>query len=113
MIRLKKGVNLSGLTTQALLAIRVAEAVYEKYDRVLWITSVNDGRHSKTSLHHSGNAFDCRTWNLESREQAEQVRDEIKEALGIDFDVVYEHDHRNLGSGNNSHLHIEYQPRQK
>ena len=113
MIRLKKGINLSGMTTQTLFAMGVAEAVYESHDKTLWITSVNDGKHSKTSLHHSGNAFDCRTWNLETKEQAKQVRDEIKEALGVDFDVIYEHDHRNDSRTNNSHLHIEYQPRQK
>ena len=112
MIRLKKGVNLSGLTTQALLAIRVAEAVYENHERVLWITSVNDGKHSLTSLHYSGNAFDCRTWHLESKGHAIEVAAEIREVLGEDFDVIYEHDGRGK-EGNNSHIHIEYQPRRK
>jgi len=110
MIRLKEGVSLAGLTTQALLGIKVAEAVYEKYDRVLWITSVNDGKHDETSLHHSGNAFDCRVWHLESWEQVKQIGDEIKAALGSDYDVVLEG--RTLDN-ENAHIHVEYQPRQR
>ena len=113
MIRLKTGVSLSGLSVQALLAMRIAEGVYEQHERTLWITSVNDSKHSQTSLHYSGNAFDVRTWNLEDVDEAKMVHCEIKEALGIDFDVIYEHDHRNKESGNNSHIHIEYQPRRK
>lgn len=110
MIRLKKRINLSGLTVQAFLAMRVAESIFEKHERVLWITSVNDGRHSIKSLHHSGNAFDCRAWNLRDEEHAEQVSKEIKEALGKDFDVVYEKYPKNP---ENNHIHIEYQPRQR
>lgn len=94
-------ISLAGLTTQALFAMNVANEIYKKHGLEFVITSVNDGKHSDTSLHHSGNAFDCRRYDDD--QYMLQLRDEIKEALRIDFDVILE--------GN--HLHIEYQPRQK
>ena len=100
MIRLKDDtVVLTGLRPEMLFAIRVAEAVYDPVDLV--ITSVNDGRHSATSLHYAGCAVDIRTRNLPSEIAAVDVAAQIKDALNIDFDVLFEGDH----------IHIEWQPR--
>lgn len=103
MIKLKKGISLLGLTTQALLAITIVESVYKKHGNDLTITSVSDGKHSSTySLHYSGNAFDCRIWGISS-EDLIKIRDEIKSALGDDFVVLIEE----------THIHVAYKPKYK
>jgi len=56
-------INLVGLQVQTLFAMGVMDSVYNEVvpGKELVITSVNDATHSVTSLHYSGNAFDCRT----------------------------------------------------
>ena len=76
---------------------------YHQYETNLVVTSCNDGHHSLTSLHYSGNAVDLRTRNLPDNITGHIVRDEIKKNLNIDYDVVLESDH----------IHLEYQPRRR
>lgn len=106
-MRIKKGVRLNDLSPQVVVAVQIAEYCYEKYahwngiieyDNELVVTSVNDSRHSLTSLHHIGHAVDLRTQNVTN---PEKVRREISDRLGLHFDVLLEVDH----------MHIEYQPR--
>lgn len=97
---LKSGVKIQGISTELLFALNVAGRVYESYGHEVTITSLLDGKHSKTSLHYSGNAADLRTRDLGTT-SASDVRNSIKERLGIDYDVILETDH----------IHVEYQPR--
>lgn len=100
-LSLKPGVKLAGLQPQILLAAVVASEVYSEHGvQLCVITSANDGNHSHTSLHYSGNAIDLRTRNLPPG-AAPEIAKIIKERLGRDFDVLFEGDH----------IHIEYQPR--
>ena len=104
MISLKNdSVEMSSVSPIILFAIMVARDVYYYYDTELVITSCNDGTHSLMSLHYSGNAIDIRIKNLPDNITGQMVRDEIKERLNMDFDVVLESDH----------IHIEYQPRRR
>lgn len=80
-------------------AIFQAERVYFKHDKRMVITSLNDGKHMQGSKHYEGKAMDLRIWGLESK--LEQVKKELQDALGKDFDVVLEGDH----------FHIEYDPK--
>ena len=100
-MRLKNNtVKLHGMRTELLFAIMVADEVYRVYGQELVITSANDSKHMATSLHYSGCAVDLRTHYFADNIRR-RVADEIKERLGIDFDVILEKDP----------LHIEYQPR--
>lgn len=76
-----------------------AERVYFKYDKRMVITSLNDGKHMNGSKHYVGQAMDLRIWGLEDK--LEVVKEELKQVLGRDFDVVLEGDH----------FHIEYDPK--
>jgi hypothetical protein len=96
-------VRLTGMRPELLFAMMVANEVYAGHNEILVITSVNDGRHSLTSLHYAGCAFDCRTRCFPSHEYATAVALEIKRRLGLDFDVLFEGDH----------IHVEYQPRRR
>ena len=101
MIKFKQGTKISGIRPELILAILVAEGVYHKYSTDLVITSVNDGKHSFTSLHYSGSAIDIRTRELPEADSIQAVGEEIRQGLSNEYDVVVESDH----------IHIEYQPK--
>lgn len=63
------------------------------------ITSALEGKHSPTSLHPKGLAYDFRTRHL-SEGSKKALVDWLKEYLGESFDVILEKDH----------LHVEYDP---
>jgi len=101
-MRLKEGVRVINMQPGLCLGLMMAESVYKDYGRLMTVTSLNDSNHSPTSLHYSGNAADLRTEVAGiDFETAEGMAAEIKERLGVDFDVVAESDH----------IHLEYQPR--
>lgn len=93
-------VKVKGMSPEILLAGMVADQVCIEHGEEAIITSAVDGKHSLTSLHYSGNAVDIRS-RFFSEEEATQVRNEIADRLGIDYDVILE----------TNHIHIEYQPR--
>lgn len=103
-MRLKDdSISLLGLSPQALFAMIVADQVAKEHGQELVITSCSeDIKHSLTSLHFSGNAFDMRI-RFWSKAEIIQIRNEIAARLGRHFDVVIEADH----------IHIEYQPKCK
>ena len=105
-MKLKPGVKLTDLQPQIVLAMMVTEEVFAEFGVPLVVTSCNDGKHSPTSWHYKGRAFDARTKYeaVDGKEQA--LRDAVKEALGADFDVVMEA----VGT-DNEHLHLEWDPR--
>jgi len=100
MIRLKPGVRVMAVRPEFLLAVRAAEAAVEARGLAFVITSVTEGRHSKTSLHDAGAAFDFRSSGM-TGDQVDDVAVELRSALGPDFDIVVEHDH----------FHVEFQPK--
>jgi hypothetical protein len=97
MMHLKPGVRAAGIRPEIVLALQVAEGVWAAQGQALVVTSLTEGRHSRTSLHYAGAAADLRIWDLD----AERARRELAEALGEDYDVVLERDH----------IHCEFQPK--
>ena len=93
-MKLKPGVNLSGVQWQMFYAAVVAEEIYKKFGAELVITSANDGKHGDKTLHHKGLALDLRTWNLNGR--AMEVTAELNKALGGYYQAVLEKDHIHL-----------------
>ena len=99
-MNLKPNVNLKNIHPKLVTALVVCEWIYKTYGIELTLTSVNDSKHGKNSLHPCGQAADLRTWNL-TTEQQREITKKIKEAVGSEFDVVLESDH----------IHIEYDPK--
>jgi hypothetical protein len=93
---LKPGVRVYGIRPEMVLALVAADRIWQRHGSELVVTSVMDGTHSRGSLHYAGCAVDLRTWHLDDIAAAAQ---ELREALGEDFDVVVEA----------SHVHLEYQ----
>ena len=99
-MNLKHNVIPNGIKPETLLAINICNEVYKTHGHSLTITSICDGKHSRTSLHYVGYAFDARTKTLTDDEKYAVVKD-LKERLTTDYDVVLESDH----------IHVEYQPK--
>ena len=99
-MKFKQGVNPFGIKSELLLALTVADSVWARNGQELVITSLNDGKHSQTSLHYAGCAADLRIWNFTDVDAVAEI---LREDLGRnpDFDVVVETDH----------IHLEYQPK--
>jgi len=100
-LRIKEDVQLLGIQPQVVLAIVTAQALWEKYGaQELTVTSVTEGRHSRTSLHYAGFAVDLRIHGIPVGYR-QALRDELAERLGPEFDVILEEDH----------IHVEWQPK--
>lgn len=95
-MRLKPGVKFDGVKWQTLRAMSEAERIMGAYGEST-VTSLLDGKHSPNSLHYQGLAVDLRTRHL-TQKQIIDVANDLKKALGNDYDVVIE----------KTHLHVEY-----
>lgn len=110
MLRVKdSSVKLTALCPQIVLALHIADSVWVNVGLAeqTVITSANDGRHSRTSLHYVGHAVDIRTKNV-NRLRLETCIHKLREALGADYDVVMED-----VNGPNEHCHVEWQPKRR
>ena len=113
-MRLKNDVRLTDVTPQVAIGLQVCDSIYDstaefctftgddKWDFTMVVTSINDGRHGKTSWHYRGRAWDLRVHNISN---PMEVYEAIKTDLGEDFDVLLE----GLGT-DNAHIHCEYDP---
>ena len=99
-MKLKEGVNPTGMKPEIMLAIQCAVMVYHKYGYDLTITSICDGAHNKNSLHYAGLAVDLRIRNITHEPMRREICAEIRDNLGSNYDVILEP----------THIHIEYQP---
>jgi hypothetical protein len=110
MISLKAGVSLKDLQPQIVLAMLIVkDLLNDKGLRSFTVTSCNDSTHMKGSLHYKGLAFDTRTHDITLSNRGiwlEQLKSDIKNALGDEFDVILE----DL-NGPNEHIHTEYDPK--
>ncbi len=84
-------------------------SIYRKYGKIPIITSGNDSKHMKNSLHYEGLAWDFRIWDIPKSHRYKVVY-ELRDILqGYDYrwDVVY-------GDKNHlNHIHIEFDIRKK
>ncbi len=91
---------MKGVQPELVLALRVAEAVYEDMGAELTVTALTDGQHMTGSLHYKGLAADLRSWNVPAQ-KLDFLIYSLKAALGQEFDVVKEADH----------VHMEFDPK--
>ena len=99
-MKINPNVNLEGVSPEIAVALTVVSWVYWQYCEQITVTSCKDGKHSRASLHYIGHAIDLRTKDM-SKQMAEAISNDIRERLGLQFDVVKEKDH----------IHIEFQPK--
>jgi len=99
---IKEGVKINGLRTELLLGIMIADRIWKNHGNVLVITEVYPtSQHKISSAHNTGRGADLRTFYFDDREEKEEVAQELREALGENYDVVLE----------STHIHLEYDPK--
>lgn len=96
-MNIKSGVRISGVQPEIVLALLIADGVYQDHGEVLTVTSLLDGKHMRASLHYVGSAGDLRL----PVQGVDPIVLALRSALGENYDVVLESDH----------IHIEYQPK--
>ena len=101
-MKFKEGVDSTRITPELIIALVIADFVWKSHGQDLVITSLNDSKHSRTSLHYSGQAADLRSRYF-TAEEKRSVATDLEAALGHshDYDVVVENDH----------IHLEWQPK--
>lgn len=99
-MKIKPDVNIVGMRPELAFALACAADIWAKREQEVTVTSVVDGRHSRGSLHYTGCAADLRTRDLPSGTET-LLADELRTALGDQFDVILERDH----------IHLEFQPK--
>ena len=94
---IKAGVDISRLRPEIRKKLNeIARRVGAIEGEELIITSTYEGSHSEGSLHYANLAVDIRRYK-----KGRDVRDELSNRFGMDYDVVLVSDH----------IHIEYDPK--
>lgn len=104
MIRIKPGVDLSGIRPEMNLVLLLAEEIYERVaNKDVVVTAVRDGKHKAGSKHYVGLAVDLRTSAAGiDVTAANAIAAMLRDALGAQYDVVVEGDH----------IHVEFDPKE-
>jgi hypothetical protein len=94
---IKAGVDISRLRPEIRKKLnKIARRVWSIEEKELIITSTYEGSHSEGSLHYANLAVDIRR-----QDRGNAVQDELRDKLGMDYDVCLEA----------THIHIEYDPK--
>ena len=96
-MKIKSGASIQGLDIRMRPALVEADVIWSQRGKELVVTSGLDGEHIPASLHYYGLAVDLRTRYF-TKEEKEEVRQELQTALGMSFDVISE----------KSNMHVEY-----
>ena len=99
-MKIKSGVNLTGVTTEMQHANAKAALVWQAMGQELVITSGMDGKHMEGSKHYTGDACDYRTHYFTSDKDVALAASILRHRLGDNYDVVIE----------KTHIHCEYDP---
>jgi hypothetical protein len=105
-LKFKVGVDQQGIVPEMVLGIHVVCSVYTKHNLDCVITSMHDGKHGDNSLHSRDGlcrAVDFRTKHIATGIEKTMIIGEIKEALGSNYDVVFEHENEAA-----EHMHVEW-----
>ncbi len=100
-MHLKAGVSIAGIRAEMLVALLIAERVYNTMGYELVITSGLEGTHKEGSLHYLGLAIDIRIRQFKFDAELQNAFKQITAALGEEFDVILKP----------HYLHIEFQPK--
>lgn len=83
----------------------IIDMVFSNHGVECIITSANDKTHMLGSLHYKDRAIDLRSHDIPNGSE-EVVVNEIREAVGFDYDVILED-----RDTPNEHIHIEFDPK--
>lgn len=104
-MKLRPSVRILGVKPETVLGALIVESCYAAIGVDPVVTVGIEGVHSMGSEHYTGLALDFRMHHVPV-DRREALVAAIREALGPDFDVLWE----SVGTPN-EHLHIEYDPK--
>lgn len=108
MLSIKPGAKIEGLQPEMVLGLMIISSIFECYNYNCVLTEATGSQHMENSLHYKGLAVDLRTKHINNLATKIEIVHRCSEALGKDFDVVFE------GQGqDNEHLHCEWQPKEE
>ena len=100
-----RSVNPTGLRPELKFGLDLCKEICSDLGYPFIITSLNDGRHSRTSLHYDGAAADFRSKHMfETDKKAALAR--MRAVLHKNFDLLLEYPDKD-----NEHFHLEWQPK--
>jgi len=103
-MKIKKGVDLSILQPQMVLAAMVVETAFQGYECTITSGCEHVEHRLPHSKHYTGNALDFRLRNVPNNVARNLILIRAKDALPDDFDLVM--------SGKNAPcLHVEFDPK--
>lgn len=99
----KKGVDYQALEPVCKIAVNQLVPVFNKFGYGLTVTSTTDGKHSRSSLHYLGLAFDIRSREIKSANLGQLITAMKQKLQALDrrFQVIVE----------SNHLHVEFDRR--
>ena len=99
---IKAGVDISRLKKPIRKALTKIACILVSNGVEFVITSTYEGNHTAGSLHYANMAFDFRKRSLLWKKNIDKtIVQEIRIALGSDYDIIDERDH----------IHVEYDPK--
>ena len=96
-----------GIAPELVLAVIVAQSIYNDLGIDCVITSITDSKHMEFSRHYTGDAIDIRCKSIPIRLRGD-VYTLIKTSLTIDYNVVWE-----ARGKAQEHFHISWKPRRR
>jgi hypothetical protein len=101
MLSIKKGVKLTGIKPEIVIADIIMDQVYTQYGiQECEVTSGVDGVHMKGSKHYTGEAHDYKTKHMPDN-IAVLITEVAQKRLGENYDVIFE----------TNHIHCEFDPK--
>lgn len=97
MLRIENNASLIGIKYPMRKVFKEADKIYARHGQELVLTCGSNGEHSPASYHPFGYAVDLRT-NFFGEDQAVVVANELREVLGMFYDVVL----------HTTHMHVEF-----
>lgn len=110
MISLKPDVDIRGVAPEMVIGLMVVQPIINNHGAECVVTACKDGKHKDGSLHYKGLAMDIRSKTLIPKDLPNIVQ-ELRLALGPQFDVVLEGE--NTPGASAQHIHVEFDPKVK
>jgi len=101
MIQIKQGADVRNLRREVWEAVYLFNEIMAEYGLNAVITSGNDSKHGRKSLHYLDYAVDLRTRDIKTQVEKVEITQKFRACLGERYDVLLEH----------NHIHAEFDPR--
>lgn len=97
---------LNGVFPKSLIILAAVANTAEEFQRTVYLTSGNDRKHMKGSLHYKDRAVDIRSRDFPNSAMKYAFLAKVLNRLGSDYQGILENE-----NGPNEHFHFEHDPK--